>query len=247
MCDACRTIKTATWVFIDVKHSDKTKWSNKCLLFTVLRLCHGHVRRHAHICFNRRCANDVVSRSTSCQSVEILNAVRDFLRIHNFHIHVIEPVTHDRWEDFILGSGSHRLGSLLWDTTSGHASVASQECSQQCFATFVSSEPWTRSSVGVNAYPQVLPPNMKLFKPLDFNSDCAPDGYFIIDSFHCFKTSKKKTEYYLPRLLSELQRHTGLTIFALCSGGAAILHRSNGSALYSEMLDYVPSGLQFIC
>ena len=33
---------------IDVKHCDKTKWSNKCLQVTVLRLCHGHVRRHAH-------------------------------------------------------------------------------------------------------------------------------------------------------------------------------------------------------
>ena len=104
MCDAFRKIKTATWVFIDVKHCDKIKWSNKCLQATVLRLSHGHVRRHAHLFFNRRCANDVVSGSTSCQSVENWNAVRDFLRIHNFHIHVIEPVTHDRWEDFIFGS-----------------------------------------------------------------------------------------------------------------------------------------------
>ena len=135
---------------------------------------------------------------------------------------------------------------MLWDTTSGHASVAPEEYNQQWFATCVSSEPWTRSSVGVDAYPQVLPPNKKMFKPIDFNSDCAPDGCFIIDSFYYSKKSKKKTDHYLPRLLAELQRYTGLTIFALCSGGAGILHRSNGSALYSEMLDYVPSGLQFI-
>ena len=51
---------------------------------------------------------------------------------------------------------------------------------------------------------------------------------------------------YLPRLLEELQRHTGHTIFALCSGGAAPCHRCNGAALYSEMLDHVPSALRFI-
>ena len=186
MCDAFRKLTTATWFSIDVKHTEKQKWSNKYSQLTVLRLCNGQVRRHAHKFFNRRCANDVVSGSSSCQSVKNLNAVRDFLRIHNFHIHVIEPVTHDRWEDFIFGSGSYRLGSLLWDTTSGHASVAPEEYNQQWFATCVSSEPWTRSSIGVDAYSHVFPPNIKWFKPIDFNSDCAPDGYFIIDSFHYF-------------------------------------------------------------
>ena len=50
----------------------------------------------------------------------------------------------------------------------------------------------------------------------------------------------------MPRLLEELKRRTGHTFFALCSGGAALLHRSNGAALYSEMLDHVPIGLRFI-
>ena len=87
---------------------------------------------------------------------------------------------------------------------------------------------------------------MKLFKPLSSAQEIHPDGYFLIDSFHYFKKSKKNTEYYLPRLLEELKRHTGHTIFALCSGGAVLLHRSNGAALYSEMLDHVPIGLRFI-
>ena len=78
MCDAFRKFTTATWFFIDMKHVEKRKWSNKCLHVTVLRLCNGQVRRHAQRFFNTRCANDVVSRSSFCQCVENLNAVRDF-------------------------------------------------------------------------------------------------------------------------------------------------------------------------
>ena len=193
MCDAFRKLTTAMWFHVDLKHSEKQRWSNKCLQMTVLQLCHGHVRQHAQRFFNRRCANDCVSGSCSFKSVDNLNAVKDFLQIHNFHIQVIEQIKHDRWEEFILGSGSHCLGSLLWDTSSGHASVAANDLCHQCFQTCVSSEPWTRSSVGVEAFLQGLPANMKLFKPLDFNSDSAPDGYFIIVSFHYFKKSKQNT------------------------------------------------------
>ena len=79
MCDAFRKLTTATWFSIDMKYMEKQKWSNKCLQLTVLRLCKGQVRRHAQKLFNRRCANDVVSGSSSCQCVENLNAARDFL------------------------------------------------------------------------------------------------------------------------------------------------------------------------
>ena len=51
---------------------------------------------------------------------------------------------------------------------------------------------------------------------------------------------------YLPNVLEELYKCTGHVMYALCSGGAAFVHRSNGSALYSEMLNRIPYNLDFI-
>ena len=50
----------------------------------------------------------------------------------------------------------------------------------------------------------------------------------------------------MPELLAELHACTGHVIYALCSGGAAFVHRNNGAALYSEMVRHVPSNLEFI-
>ena len=102
MCDAFCKLTTAMWFHVDLKHSEKHRWSNKCLQMTVLQLCHGHVRQHARRFFNKRCANDCVSGSCSFTSFDNVNAVQHLLQIHNFHIQVIEQVTHDRWEEFIL-------------------------------------------------------------------------------------------------------------------------------------------------
>ena len=60
------------------------------------------------------------------------------------------------------------------------------------------------------------------------------------------KKTNKKTVFYLPEILRELYKCTGNVIYALCSGGAAFVHRSSGAALYSEMLNRVPCNLDFI-
>ena len=75
MCDAFRKLTTAMWFHVDLKHSEKHRWSNKCLQMTVLQLCHGHARQHARRLFNKRCANDCVSGSCSVTSVDDVHAV----------------------------------------------------------------------------------------------------------------------------------------------------------------------------
>ena len=51
---------------------------------------------------------------------------------------------------------------------------------------------------------------------------------------------------HFPDILEDLYKCTRHVMYALCSGGAAFVHRQNGSALYSEMLNRVPANLDFI-
>jgi hypothetical protein len=61
------------------------------------------------------------------------------------------------------------------------------------------------------------------------------------------KENRKKTQdWYLPRLLKELQTTTGLVFKAVCSGGAALIHPGDGGAFFGELLEHVPGGLSVI-
>lgn len=173
-------------------------------------------------------------------------AVTDFLQVHNCHVSVLEEQDDGRCEEFILGSGEQRLGRLYWDAHGQHASMVPLDVSVDSFSTEVSSQPWMRSAVGADFLSHNLPASMRLFKPSNVSPNVEPNGYILVDSFHYFKKQKKKTVFYLPELLEELYRCTGHVIYALCSGGAAFAHRSNGAALYSEMLNRVPSNLDFL-
>ena len=62
----------------------------------------------------------------------------------------------------------------------------------------------------------------------------------------CCSSSLDEKRSGMPELLAELYGCTGNAVHALCSGGAALVHRNNGAVLYFEMLDYLPSNLDFI-
>ena len=51
---------------------------------------------------------------------------------------------------------------------------------------------------------------------------------------------------YLPRLLAEIHRETGLTFFAACCGGSALFNVSNGAAYYAQLLAEVPPGVKYL-
>jgi len=71
------------------------------------------------------------------------------------------------------------------------------------------------------------------------------DGAFLLDSFfYMKKENRKKThDWYLPRLLKDLQTTTGLVFKAVCSGGAALIRPGDGGAFFGELLEHVPGGL----
>ena len=246
MCNAFSVMTTARWEVLIKTTESKPRWSNKCLQTCVLNLCVGRLQKHAKRVFNQRCFNDVVSGYGSFLSMEKLLAVAEFLRMHNLRLSILEEEDDGRCEEFILGSGSQCLGHLFLDARKGHASLVPRNVHPQCFTTEVSLQPWTRSAVGADFLSSNLPSNMKLFRQRNAPPNVEPNGYILTDSFHYFKKQNKKTVYYLPELLAELYACTGHVVYALCSGGAAFAHRSNGAALYSEMLNRTPCNLDFI-
>ena len=208
---------TAQWFCLDEKDAERPRWKKKCLQKCILELCSGPKHKHGERLFNRRCCNDAATGYGSFFGNENIVSVKDFLHVHAFHLVILELKQDGRCENNIGGSGDHCLGNVFWDTLNRHASIVPNDIGVDTFETCVSSEPWTRSTVGTESSTHTFASNMKLFKPLSSAPEADPDGYFLIDSFHSFKKSKKKAEYYLPRLLEELKRHTGHTIFALCS------------------------------
>ena len=141
--------------------------------------------------FNRRCANDSSSGLGSPSSIANIHAIETFLRIHHLHVAVVERLSTNDFESFQLGPGTTLLGTLLWDTSSQHVHVITSRLLPMVPTTCVSSLPWSRSSVGSDDAPSLLPTNMRLFRPSNVSSEVAPDGYFLIDSFHYFKQGKK--------------------------------------------------------
>ena len=60
------------------------------------------------------------------------------------------------------------------------------------------------------------------------------------------KRQNGKKELYLPRLLEQIRRETGLTMMAVCSGGAGLHEVGNWSARFAELLERVPEGLTLL-
>ena len=87
-------------------------------------------------------------------------------------------------------------------------------------------------------------PEVKVFYPSGFTGTRV-DGAFLVDSFFYMKSGKRKVEY-LPELLAELWRDTGLVFMAVCSGGATLCNPGEWSASFEEMLERVPSGIRMI-
>ena len=72
------------------------------------------------------------------------------------------------------------------------------------------------------------------------------DGAFLVDSFYYMKKGKKKQASYFPRLLAQIRKESGLTMMAVCSGGAALSKPGDQGALFSELLERVPDDLQIL-
>ena len=71
------------------------------------------------------------------------------------------------------------------------------------------------------------------------------DGAFLVDSFFYMKDGKTKVEY-LPELLADLWRDTGLVFMAVCSGGAALTNPTKWTVTFDELLDRVPASVRMI-
>ena len=57
---------------------------------------------------------------------------------------------------------------------------------------------------------------------------------------------KQKKELYLPRLLAKIRHETGLTMMAVCSGGAGLHNVGQWSARFEELLARVPDKWRLI-
>ena len=60
------------------------------------------------------------------------------------------------------------------------------------------------------------------------------------------KNMNGKKLRYLPRLLAEIHRETGLIFVAACCGGAALFSVSHGAAYCAQLLAEVPSGVKYL-
>ena len=78
-------------------------------------------------------------------------AVKDFLRVHEFHLVILGIQQDGTCEEIILCSGGHCLGNVFWDIQKKHASIVPSDLDVDTFETCVSSEPWTRSAVGTES------------------------------------------------------------------------------------------------
>ena len=93
-------------------------------------------------------------------------------------------------------------------------------------------------------------PEVKVFYPTGFSGSTV-DGALLVDSFFYMKDTtktkrdKQKVEY-LPELLAELRRDTGLVFMAVCSGGATLANPGEWSASFEELLERVPAGVRMI-
>ena len=84
-------------------------------------------------------------------------------------------------------------------------------------------------------------PAIEVFYARDYGGEVV-DVAFLVDSFYYMKRGKNSKYEYLPEVLSELRRRTGLTCMAICSGGAQLVSPSSGAATYAQLLSRVPSG-----
>ena len=102
------------------------------------------------------CSTDVVATTPPLAMAlffcsETMLAVKDFLRVHEFHLVILEMQQDGTCEKIILGSGDHCLGNVFWDIQKKHASIVPSDLDVDTFETCVSSEPWTRSAVGTES------------------------------------------------------------------------------------------------
>ena len=151
MCNAFSHMTTAQWLCLDEKDAERPRWKNKCLQKCILELCSGPKHKHGERLFNRRCCNDAATGYGSFFCSENMLAVKDFLRLHEFHLVILEMQQDGTCEEFILGSGDHCLGNVFWDIQKKHASIVPSDLDVDTFETCVSSEPWTRSAVGTES------------------------------------------------------------------------------------------------
>ena len=85
---------------------------------------------------------------------------------------------------------------------------------------------------------------VKVFYPTGW-AGSSVDGAFLVDSFFYMKDGKTKVEY-LPEMLADLWRDTGLVFMAVCSGGAALTNPTKWTVTFDELLDRVPASVRMI-
>ena len=78
------------------------------------------------------------------------------------------------------------------------------------------------------------------------------DGAFLADSFYHMvevdenDKKKKNKKVYVPDLLAELWRDTGLVFMAVCSGGASPASPTEWTVTSQELLKVIPAGICMI-
>ena len=87
---------------------------------------------------------------------------------------------------------------------------------------------------------------IEVFLPESCAAGEAIDGVFLIDSFYYMKASRKKKDYYLPRVLAQIRRETGLTFMAVCAGGAVLFSRGRKEVEFSQLMERVPDNVSAV-
>jgi len=86
---------------------------------------------------------------------------------------------------------------------------------------------------------------VEIVYPLGYKGE-AIDFAFLVDSFYYMKKTVygKQLYEYLPEVLAEIYKETGLVCMAVCSGGAQLVGPGKDAATYDELLAHVPFGLK---
>ena len=86
------------------------------------------------------------------------------------------------------------------------------------------------------------------FYPQDWAGEPV-DGAVLLDSFHYMKKKHGKTSTkveYMAEVLQAIWLATGKVFMAVCSSGAALVKPNGSGALYSELLEHVPTGVEAV-